>query len=123
MTDLHSEESSTLIAADKVEGTAVYNPDGDNLGTVEEIMLDKIQGRVAYAVMSFGGFLGMGEKFHPLPWQALSYSKDKGGFVVSLSKEVLENAPAYSAEEADMLLDRRYEERVHSHYGAQPYWI
>ena len=67
MTNIESNETANLIAADKVEGTAVYNAKGDKLGTVHDVMLDKRGGNVAYAVMSFGGFLGMGEKTHPLP--------------------------------------------------------
>jgi PRC-barrel domain len=67
------EETDRLIASDKVEGTAVYNRQGERLGTVHNFMVDKSTGRVAYAVMSFGGFLGMGESYHPLPWRVLTY--------------------------------------------------
>src|SRR6202035_2735195 len=75
--------SGTLIAADKVQGTNVYNRAGDKLGSVDDIMIDKVSGHAIYAVMSFGGFLGMDKKYHPLPWGALKYDAQKGGYVVN----------------------------------------
>src|SRR5580698_582637 len=78
-----------LIAAEKVNGTKVYNPAGETLGSMDDIMIDKVNGRAIYAVMSFGGFLGIGEKFHPLPWATLKYDAQKGGYVVNLDKEIL----------------------------------
>ena|SRR5690348_564846 len=83
MADVTKITSGTLIAAEKVEGTNVYNPQGEKLGTVDDIMIDKISGRAIYAVMSFGGFLGMGEKQHPLPWSSLKYDERQGGYVVT----------------------------------------
>src|SRR5215475_12808852 len=82
--------SGSLIAAEKVEGTNVYNLQGEKLGTVDDIMIDKVSGRAIYAVMSFGGFLGMGEKQHPLPWSSLKYDERQGGYVVNLDKTMLE---------------------------------
>ncbi len=95
MSEAASITSYSLIGADKVKGTNVYNPAGDTLGTIDDIMIDKASGRAIYAVMSFGGFLGMGEKYHPLPWAVLAYDADKGGYVVNLDKTVLEGAPNY----------------------------
>jgi len=118
----HYHETSTLIGADKVEGTDVYNTAGDHLGTIHEIMIDKVTGKVAYAVMSFGGFLGMGEKYHPLPWSTLTYDTDKEGYVVNLSKEQLRDAPVFDDDEETFLADRAYEKRVHDYYGTTPYW-
>ena len=89
------DENRDLIASDKVEGTAVYNGGGERLGTVRNFMVDKRSGQVAYAVMSFGGFLGMGESYHPLPWRALTYDTGLGGYVVGLSRQELEATPAY----------------------------
>jgi hypothetical protein len=89
------DETRRLIAADKVEGTSVYNPQGDSLGTIHTLMIDKVSGQVSYAVMSFGGFLGIGEQFHPLPWKTLTYDVSQGGYVVNLSREQLEGAPHY----------------------------
>src|SRR5258705_117332 len=91
--------SGTLIAAEKVEGTDVYNLQGEKLGTVEDIMIDKVSGKAIYAIMSFGGFLGIGEKYHPLPWSTLNYDEPKGGYVVNLDKKMLENAPSYDMDE------------------------
>ena len=95
MTEVASITSGMLIAAGKVNGTNVYNTAGDKLGSVDDIMIDKVSGRAIYAVMSFGGFLGMGEKFHPLPWATLKYDAQKGGYVVNLDKKLLEAAPNY----------------------------
>lgn len=95
MSEAASITSGSLIAAEKVRGTHVYNPAGDNLGTIDDIMIDKASGRAIYAVMSFGGFLGLGEKFHPLPWAILNYNAQKGGYIVNLDKKVLEDAPYY----------------------------
>ena len=75
-------ELGTLISSRRVEGTDVYNSRGDHLGTIEHVMIDKLTGQVSYAVMSFGGFLGIGEKYHPLPWQVLEYDTSKGGYIV-----------------------------------------
>ena len=91
--------SGTLIAAGKVEGTHIYNLQGEKLGTVDDIMIDKVSGKAIYAIMSFGGFLGIGEKYHPLPWSTLKYDERQGGYVVNLDKEMLENAPTYGVNE------------------------
>ncbi len=123
MDNLAREETGALINADKVKGTAVYNGRGEKLGTVDDVMLDKQRGNVAYAVMSFGGFLGMGEKHHPLPWDVLSYDEDQNGYVVNLSKEQLEAAPTIDRGQTDRLYDRNYGESVYSYYGVSPYWI
>lgn len=87
---------SSVIHADDVEGTSVYNVKGDKLGTIDDLVIDKVSGKTLYAIMSFGGFLGMGEKQHPLPWGALDYDKSRGGYVVNLDKQQLEGAPSYN---------------------------
>lgn len=110
-----------LISADKVEGTAVYNRSGERLGTVEDVMLDKISGKVAFAVMSFGGFLGIGERYHPLPWSSLNYDVQQGGYVVDVTRDQLEAAPSYGLEENVDLNDDAYGRRVYDYYKA-PYW-
>src|ERR671919_3174635 len=93
------DETRRLIASSKVEGTPVFNRAGEQLGTVYNFMVDKISGQVAYAVMSFGGFLGIGENYHPLPWRALTYDTRLGGYVVSVDKDGLAGAPRYGADE------------------------
>ena len=99
--DVTADESGTLISADKVVGTAVYDAAGERLGTVDSIMLNKRSGKVAYAVMSFGGFLGIGERYHPLPWNVLTYDNAKGGYNVEHSADDLRKAPNYSRDEVD----------------------
>ena len=95
---LATDETNRLISSDKVEGTPVYNPKGERLGKVHHLMIDKYTGQVAYAVMSFGGFLGIGEKYHPLPWKMLNYDTRMGGYVVDLDRDRLDKAPSYTAE-------------------------
>ena len=112
-----TDETDRLIASSKVEGTAVYNRQGERLGTVKNFMVDKRSGQVAYAVMSFGGFLGMGQSYHPLPWKVLTYDTGKGGYVVDLSKDQLQNAPSYAASETPNWSDPGYGRRIDDYYG------
>lgn len=97
--DVSKDETGSLIAASKVEGTSVYNRKGESLGSIHDVMIDKRSGQVSYAVMSFGGFLGMGESYHPLPWNVLDYDERQGGYVVDLDKDRLQGAPHYSVRE------------------------
>lgn len=112
-----------LIASDRVEGTKVYNPEGEKLGSIDCVMLDKRRGNVAYALMSFGGFLGMGEEYHPLPWDTLTYDEDKDGYIISLSKDQLEKAPTLKRNESNRLSDEKFGKSVFDYYGATPYWF
>jgi hypothetical protein len=112
-----ADETGKLISADKVVGTAVYNRNGDRLGTIYSVMLHKISGRVAYAVMSFGGFLGLGERYHPLPWDALTYDEDKGGYNIDKTSEELMAAPHYSREELDALDYGQSGGHIRDYYG------
>ena len=111
-----------LIAADQVEGTKVYNRAGESLGTVEDVMIDKPSGKIAYAVISFGGFLGIGDRHYPLPWEKLTYDTNMGGFVVDLDKRMLEGAPSYTGEGTADWEDPAWGKRVYDYYGASPYW-
>lgn len=116
-------EQGDLISADKVTGTAVYNQAGENLGEVYSVMIDKLSGKVAYAVMSFGGFLGIGDRYHPLPWSMLHYDTARGGYVVNIDKSTLEGAPSYGENETVDWSDPAYGRRLHEHYQVPPYWI
>ncbi|MDB5374545.1 MAG: photosystem reaction center subunit [Belnapia sp.] len=116
------EETAQLIAAGKVGGTPVYNRHAERLGTVEDVMLDKRSGRVAYAVMSFGGFLGIGERYHPLPWSMLRYDVELSGYMVDLDRSQLEAAPNYGANEEMDWADKNFGQRVSDYYGVRPYW-
>ena len=111
-------ETGDLIASDKVEGTAVYDRNGTKLGTVYNFMVEKRSGHVAYAVMSFGGFLGMGASYHPLPWNQLTYEPAQGGYVVDLTREQLEGAPTYSASEAPRWNDPTYSRGIDDYYSS-----
>lgn len=113
--------SGSLIAAGKVKGTNVYNHAGDKLGNVDDIMIDKTSGRAIYALMSFGGFLGMGENYHPLPWSTLKYDEQKGGYVVNLDKKLLEDAPIYDRS-SEFEWTPEYGRKVDSYYKAESYW-
>jgi hypothetical protein len=115
--------SNPLIAGARVAGTDVYNATGDHLGEIYDVMLDKQSGKVAYAIMSFGGFLGLGEKYHPIPWSVLDYDTSRGGYVVPLTKDKLKAAPMYDSEGEPDWDDKAYGKRVHDYYGTMPYWM
>jgi hypothetical protein len=115
--ELEANETVALIAADKVEGTPVFNADDEKLGSIAKLMIDKRSGQVSYAVMSFGGFLGVGEILHPLPWAALTYDVDRNGYVLNVTREQLESAPQYKDGEEPAWQDDAYGERVYGHYG------
>ena len=116
------------LAASTLQGDRVVDPQGRDVGRVEAIMLDVQTGRVAYVVLSFGGFLGIGEKFHPVPWPLLEYDVVKLGFVVPLDRSILEHAPSYDPAELRQLggADHRsYGSAIYDYYGrygASPYW-
>lgn len=119
MTATPQVEGASLISADRVEGTSVFNARGEKLGHVEDVMLHKLSGKVAYAVVSCGGFLGMGEKYLPMPWSLLTYDPERGGYVVPTERAQLEEAASFAADRDD---DAHWRERVHRHYHAVPYW-
>jgi sporulation protein YlmC with PRC-barrel domain len=108
---------SDVISSDKVEGTTVYNLAGEKLGSIDDLMIDKRSGQVGYAVLEFGGFLGMGSDRYPIPWKMLKYSNDKGGYVVPLDKAKLEKAPKYTQDRAPTY-DTEYGTRINSYYDS-----
>ncbi len=113
---------NSLIASDRVEGTPVRRPDGEKIGTIERLMIDKLSGKVAYAVMSFGGFLGLGEDYHTIPWSALKYNTALDAYEMNLTEDQLRDAPRRTGEGRDPSFDRDWEEHVHRYYNATPYW-
>ena len=113
-------ETERLIASDKVEGTAVYDRTGTRLGSVHTVMIDKFGGQVAYAVLSFGGFLGIGAQYHPLPWRRLAYEPSLGGYIVDLTRAQLERAPHYAAD-AEPWTDPGYGRSVYDYYDVPWY--
>ncbi|GBR11790.1 PRC-barrel domain-containing protein [Acetobacter oeni] len=116
----HTRETTSLIASDKVEGTAVYARSGERLGTISNFMVNKQTGQVAYAIMSFGGFLGMGNKYHPLPWKNLNYDPERGGYVVDLMPEQLKRAPAYDADDVPNWANPSYRAGIDDYYSRTP---
>jgi hypothetical protein len=121
-TTLERRETYSLIGSDKVEGTAVYRSNGERVGQIERVMIDKLSGKVAYAVMSFGGFMGIGEDYYPLPWSLLTYNTRLEGYEVNVSEQQLKGAPRYSKHESWDWSDRARGEKVYSYYGVTPFW-
>ena len=115
-------ETHDLIASDKVEGTKVYDMNGDHVGSIERILVEKRGGKVSYAVLSFGGFLGMGHEHYPLPWSKLDYDESLGGYRVDINKDQLEGAPRYEDSD-DSFWTAENGRRVYDYYGVTPYWI
>jgi hypothetical protein len=114
---LESRETGTLIGSDKVEGTAVYGADSQKIGTIERVMIDKISGRVSYAVLSFGGFLGIGDDHYPLPWQSLKYDTNLEGYVTGITQQQLEGAPKYGNDNGWNWGDTSRTRAVNDYYG------
>ena len=112
--------SNPMISSDRVEGTTVFNQTGDKLGSIDCVMIDKLSGQIRYAVLDFGGFLGMGTEQYPLPWGMLKYDPVLEGYVVPIDKSLLENAPKHEKEERPEYSDE-YGRRVHEHYGVAMY--
>jgi hypothetical protein len=118
MSGIATDETRDLIASDKVEGTSVYDRNSTKLGSVSALMLDKRSGHVSYAVLSFGGFLGMGSSYHPLPWHQLTYDPHLGGYVVDVTKEQLEGAPVYSDPHEAHWEDPAYGRHIDDYYSS-----
>jgi hypothetical protein len=98
--DLAMDETRRLIASNKVEGTHVYNLAEEHLGSVYNFMVDKFTGQAIYAVISFGGFLGVGERYFPVPWERLTYDTRLEGYVVDIDRDALDRAPSYAGDES-----------------------
>jgi sporulation protein YlmC with PRC-barrel domain len=109
------------IRASKVTGTTVYNSEGSSIGTVEDVVLDKTSNKIMFAVLGMGGFLGIGEKYHAVPWALLDYDTDKDGYVVPLSKDVLKAAPVYNIDDLTKH-DGDIRDRAYSYYKVDQDW-
>jgi hypothetical protein len=118
---VEARETTSLIGSDKVEGTAVYGADQKKIGSIERAMIDKTSGKVAYAVLSFGGFMGMGEDYYPVPWSTLKYDTNLGGYRVNLTEDQLKKAPKYSRS-TGWNWNRENDRRVYDYYRTDPYW-
>jgi hypothetical protein len=111
-------ETYDLIGSDKVEGTTVYDPDGNNIGSIERVMIGKRSGKVDYAVLSFGGFMGIGDDHYPLPWSSLKYNTDLGGYQVNITEKQLQGAPKYANDDEWDWADPARGRKVSDYYGA-----
>jgi sporulation protein YlmC with PRC-barrel domain len=111
-----------VMAADTLQGDDVVNAQGEDLGVIKSIMIDVPSGRVAYAVLSSGGFLGIGDKLFAIPWNALTLDADNKCFVLNIDKERLKNAPGFDKDHWPSMADQRWATEVHSYYQTRPYW-
>jgi hypothetical protein len=107
-------ETVSLIGSDKVQGTAVYGADGEKIGSIERVMIEKVSGRVSYAVLSFGGFLGIGDDYYPLPWPSLKYNVELGGYQTMITNDQLQGGPKYDRESE---YDWRGSGKIDDYYG------
>ncbi len=123
-TDYASDPAGTdiILSSSTLTGDTVVNPAGDKLGKLEDIMLDIHTGSIAYAVIGFGGFLGMGEKLFAVPWAALSVDTENRQLVIDIERDVLKDAPGFDPDNWPTFADREWAATVHRHYAADPYW-
>ncbi len=111
-----------LLSSTTIAGDDVRNELGEDLGKIEDLMIDLDSGRIAYAVLSFGGFLGIGDKYFAIPWEALRVSKETHEFILDVPKEKLENAPGFDKDNWPAAPDRQFVENIYNYYGHRPYW-
>ena len=111
-----------VLAADTLVGDQVVNPQQEDLGKIEHLMIDLERGRIAYAVLSFGGFLGMGDKLFAIPWSALAVDKTEKRFILNVRKDLLEHAPGFDKDHWPNMADQAWGAKVFTYYGAKPYW-
>lgn len=119
-TDLIVDQSHQLISSARVEGTPVFDPAGKRLGTVHSVMIHKRSGQVAYAVLSFGGFLGIGGHVYPVPWEKLTYDGHRHGYLVDITAETVKMAPSMRLDETDR--PREMEGEMYAYWDVNPYW-
>ena len=122
MTKTHLTLEPKVLAADTLTGDKVVNHQKEDLGKIEHLMIDLTNGRVAYAVLSFGGFLGMGDKLFAIPWSALIVDTVEKQFILNVEKGLLERAPGFDKDHWPNMADRAWGTKVFTYYGAKPYW-
>jgi PRC-barrel domain len=111
-------ETGSLISSKKVEGTSVENPEGESLGSIRDVMIDKISGQVAYAVLKYGSVLGIGGKLFALPWEVLEYDAERGAYIIDLPQDQLRNAPSYEENTQPDWSDPAWNRSVYDYYGS-----
>ncbi len=116
------EKSGNVIASSRVEGTDIYSRDGDKMGSVEDLLIEKRGGQVTDAIISVGGFLGMGIEQHSLPWSKLDYDTELDGYRLDVTEEQLKDAPRFDENECDRAYDREYQTEVYNYWEVRPYW-
>ena len=120
--DAVDDSAHILVSSRRVEGTPVFGGDGKRVGSIHSVMINKATGQVAYAVLSFGGLLGIGSHVYPVPWEMLTYSSQRRGYQIDLTREAIEAAPALRLDDGDRPTSRPYEEPLFEYYGAPHYW-
>ena len=115
-------QTPTVLAADTLTGDKVVNRQKEDLGKIEHLMIDLETGRIAYAVLSFGGFLGMGDKLFAIPWSALALDTVEKRFILNVDKELLKSAPGFDKDQWPNMADLGWGAKVFTYYGAKPYW-
>jgi sporulation protein YlmC with PRC-barrel domain len=116
-------QTSSLITSDRVEGMPVYDARGKRIGKVERLMIDKLTGRIAYAILSFGGFLGIGADHYPIPWSMLTYNEKPDGFQLDITEEQLKNAPKIEQGESWEQANRARNQDVYDYWEVRYYWL
>jgi len=119
---LQEEQNQMVISSDRVDGTAVYGIDKDKIGKVDKLLIDKRGGNVTDVIISAGGFLGIGDEKHSIPWSKLDYDTDLGGYRIDVTKEQLLDAPRFGGDEPDRAYDRNYQTSVYEYWTVAPYW-
>lgn len=112
----------TMLSSSSISGDKVVNSKGENLGDIKDLMIDTDNGQVAYAVLEFGGFMGVGSKLFAVPLAAMKVDTSSHNFIFDQSKDVLENAPGFDKDHWPDFADRTWGSSIHQHYGVRPYW-
>jgi hypothetical protein len=119
---LQDEKNHSVIGSDRVDGTAVYGLDKEKIGKVDQLLIDKRGGNVTDVIISAGGFLGIGDEKHSIPWSKLDYDTDLGGYCIDVTREQLMDAPRFGNDEPDRPYDRDYQSSVYEYWTVTPYW-
>ncbi|HEX5666652.1 MAG TPA: PRC-barrel domain-containing protein [Hyphomicrobium sp.] len=112
--------NNSLVSSDDVEGTKVYDAEGNAIGSIDRLMIDQTSGKIVYALVNFGGVLTAGHNHYPLPWSALRYDAEANSYSTNVTDQQLQNAPHFSGDSLD---SRVWEQHVHIHFEASPYWV
>lgn len=119
---MRTKTAARILSANTLTGTDVRNPEGENLGHLKELMIDTDMGQISYAVLSFGGFLGLGDKLFALPWPAFQVDPENESLILDVDKETLESAPGFDKDDWPGTADQAFVIEVYEHYGYEPYW-